>query len=517
MKLATADEMRRIDAATIEKYSIPGVVLMENAGRHVARAVREMLDDQPDARVVVICGKGNNGGDGFVVARHLINQGVNIQVILLANGTDLGGDAAMNFRIAHNMGVPILENADEEAVRARVARADIIVDAILGIGIVGEVRGIARAAIEAINNCPARVIAADIPSGISADTGAVAGEAVLADVTVTFGLAKLGLVQHPGAEYCGELRVADITIPRGLLVSESLKANLVTAEMAQAMLPARQPAMHKGDAGRVLVVAGSVGMTGAAALCGLGALRAGAGLVTVACPQSLNDILEAKCTEVMTAPLPETSDRTISQAAQSEVLEHAGRCDAVAFGPGLSQNPDTAAFVRETIRAIPAPLVLDADGLNCLDGDASALTGRSAPTIITPHPGELARLVGSTIENIQEDRVDAARRAAEATNSVVVLKGAASVIADPEGEVWINSTGNSGMASGGMGDVLTGMIAAFLAGSRGSVSPLTLGPAAAAVAGVYYHGLAADLAAEDGGRSLIATDALGALHRALPD
>ena len=509
MKLVTAQEMRTIDATTIEQYGIPGIVLMENAGRHVAEVVREMLRDVPDGNVFIVCGKGNNGGDGFVVARHLANEGHDVNVALLGSGADLPGDAGTNYQIARNMGIPIDENADEDTLWASVVLADIIVDAILGTGSSGEARGMARTAIDAINAGDAWVVAVDIPSGIDSDTGTVAGVAVRADVTVTFGLPKLGLSQYPGIHYRGELRVADITIPRDLLVSSALKANLVTPETAEGMLPERGEAIHKGDAGRVLVVAGSAGMTGAAALCSLGAVRSGAGLVTLACPAGLNDILEAKCTEVVSLPLPETSAHSLAPAAKAEVLNCARHCDVVALGPGLSQHHETATFVRETVPAIPSTLVMDADGINCLDADLSILRERGAPTIITPHPGELARLMGTTIEEVQADRIAAARVAAAEIGCVVVLKGAASVIAEPAGEVWINSTGNHGMASGGTGDVLTGVISAFAAGGAG--------PIEAAVAGVYYHGLAGDMAGEKGRRGLTATDLLTTLQSVLPD
>ncbi len=509
MKLVTADEMRRMDAATVEKYGVPGMVLMENAGRAVAEAVGEMLLQHPGAEVLIICGKGNNGGDGLVAARHLSNRGVPVQVALLADGSELQGNAAANFRIAHNMGVRMTQNVDEDAVRVQVSRADIIVDAILGIGISGEVHGLPRAAIEAVNASRARVLAVDIPSGINADTGAVSGVATQAERTVTFGAMKLGQALHPGAEHCGELTVIDITIPKSLTNSGTVKANLVTDAMAREMLPPRSPAMHKGDAGRVLVLAGSTGMTGAAALCAQAATRAGAGLVYLGCPRSLNGILEEKCTEAMTVPLAETPEGSLSQECLTEVLGLSARSEVVALGPGLSQSPDTATFVQQAVKSIPAALVIDADGLNCLAGHAGTLAERSAPTVITPHPGELGRLLDMTVDGVQENRVDAARRAAEATGAVVVLKGAATVTAEPGGEVWVNRTGNSGMAGGGMGDVLTGIIAAFLAGGAEPVS--------AAAAGVYYHGLAADIAAQEGKRGLIAGDLLWSLQEALPD
>jgi ADP-dependent NAD(P)H-hydrate dehydratase / NAD(P)H-hydrate epimerase len=507
VKLATAEQMRRIDAAAMDKYAIPGMVLMENAGRQVAAAVEAWLEAEPGARVLVICGKGNNGGDGFVAARHLQNRGANVQVTLLCDAGELGGDAAANCQIAQAMGVPMDEDADGAAVRVRTARADIIVDAILGTGISGEVRGVAREAIEAISQSPARVVAVDIPSGIHADTGEVLGAAVKAETTVTFGLPKLGQVLHPGAGYCGELRVVDISLPRRLLSSDSLLANLVTAELATAMLPPRRPDMHKGDAGHVLVLAGSAGMTGAAALCATAAARAGAGLVTVGCPASLQDILASKCTETMTLGLPETEARSLSARAAGQALEFAGRCEAVALGPGLSQHPETAELVRAVVSGTQASLVVDADALNCLGGATELLAGRQGATVITPHPGELARLLGTGIGAIQADRVRSARRAAQGMDCVVVLKGAATVVAEPGGEVWINGTGNHGMASGGMGDVLTGVVAAFLAGG--------CGPVEAAVAGVYFHGLAADEAAREGARGLLAGDVVEALRKAL--
>lgn len=496
-----------MDAAAMDKYGIPGAILMENAGLAVADAVWELLACSSDPRVLIVCGKGNNGGDGLVAARHLQNRGADVHVALLTAGSELAGDAAVNYRIACSMGVPLTENADGSAVRALLCRADLVVDAILGTGITGEVRGVAREAIEAIRARDARTVAVDIPSGIHADTGAVLGAAVQAQVTVTFGLPKLGLVQYPGRAHCGELRVADISLPRALLTSELLKAEWVTADLARSFLPQRPPDLHKGDAGRVLVVAGSPGMTGAAALCGTGALRAGAGLVTVACPAGVQDVIAGKCLEVMTLALPQTPACTLGREALEPLLQAANRSDGVALGPGLSQHPETAALVREAVAALPVPLVLDADGLNALGGDLTPLRKRAAPTILTPHPGELARLTGQTIDSIQQDRVDAARRAAAACGAVIVLKGAATVTAEPGGRVWVNATGNSGMASGGMGDVLTGIIAAFLVGGAE--------PVEAAVAGAHYHGLAADMAAQADPRGLAAGDVIEALPAAL--
>ncbi len=509
MKLVTSDEMRALDRAAIQDYGIPGVVLMENAGRAVAEAAAQMAAPMlPDAHILVVCGRGNNGGDGLVAARHLHNKGLSVQICLLAEPDDLSGDAATNYNIARQMGLTINPMPQAQELLDSLREADLVIDAILGTGISGEVRGAARAAIEAINQAALPVLAVDIPSGVSADTGAILGEAVAADRTLTLGLAKVGHYSYPGRKYCGEVEVIDISLPADLVAQQQLSTNLITAADAAAMLPSRWADMHKGDAGRLLIIAGSEGMTGAAALAGIGAARGGAGLVTLAVPVSLNDILEVKCTEVMTLPLPETDQRSLAPPAEEKISEFAASCQAVALGPGISQVPATAELARALIAQLPQPLVIDADGLNACADSPDVLRQRCGPTIITPHPGELSRLTGAPVAQIQQDRVGAARQAAEHLSCVVILKGAGTVIADPQGEAWINSTGNPGMASGGVGDVLTGLIGALLAGGAT--------PVAAAVSGVYYHGLAGDLAAQQRGeRRLIASDLLDQLPYAL--
>jgi len=499
MKLVTTEQMRSLDRAAIEDYGIPGVVLMENAGRAVAEAAAQMLDDS--GRVVVVCGRGNNGGDGFVAARHLSNQSVAVEIYLLAAIDDLEGDAATNCHIAQQMSLPIFENPDQATLEAAVNSADLVIDAILGTGISGEVRGAAREAIEAINQSTAPVVAVDIPSGISGDTGQVMGVAVRADCTLTFGLPKVGHYCYPGRDHCGEIELVDISLPAALVAAADLPTNLTTTQDVAAMLPPRWADMHKGEAGRLLIVAGSPGMTGAVAMAGLAAVRSGAGLVTVGIPESLNDILEVKCTEVMTLPLPETVQGSLDQEAMDEILEFAEGCDAVALGPGLSQVPETAELARQLIERISVPLVVDADGLNACAGASEALQSRKTPTVITPHPGELSRITGQSIADIQQDRVSAARQAAHDLQCIVVLKGAGTVTANPDGQVWVNPTGNAGMASGGVGDVLTGVIGGLLAGGGDAMK--------AAISAVYCHGLAGDLA-EDycGQRALIASDLL---------
>jgi len=483
---------------------------MENAGLAVVAAVEEKareLGGEPT--IVVVAGKGNNGGDGLVTARHLHNHGHDVTVQLLARGDELKGSAAVNFTAARNYGVPINEDCSADELAVALAGADLVVDAVLGTGVSGEVRGKAREATEAINAADGPVVAVDLPSGVDADTGALCGVAVRADLTVTFGLPKVGNVVFPGAAHCGELRVADITLPPDRLADSTIATNLITPEYAAACLPPRWPDMHKGDAGRLLIVAGSRGFTGAAAMAALGALRAGAGLVYLAVPESLNAILETKCTEAITLPLPETAAGSLALAAAETLVPFAEQCDAVAVGPGLSRNSETAKLVRRLVAELDRPLVLDADGLNCLaDTGPELLAEARGPVVITPHPGELSRLLGTSVEDLQADRLGVARRAAAQFKAVVLLKGAGTIIARPDAEAWINRTGSSALASGGTGDVLTGMIGAFASGGARVEE--------AAIAGAYYHGLAGELAAEAlNERTVIASDLLNSLPKAL--
>ncbi len=509
MRLVTAAEMRELDRRTIEQAGVPSLQLMEAAGRAVSDAVRELLPRPRRGPVVIVAGKGNNGGDGLVVARLLHDAGIPAEVCLLPAAAELSGDAATNFHRAWWLGVSIYPQASVELLNQRLARAAVIVDAVLGTGASGEVHGPAREAIAAMNSAAAPVVAVDIPSGVHADTGALLGDAVCAEITVTMGLPKLGLFQYPGRAYVGRVQVADIGIPDRIVDSAGLNGYLAEEADVAAMLPARPADMHKGAAGRLLVVAGSVGMTGAAALCALAAMRSGAGLVFLACPRSLNDILEVKCTEVLTRPLPETVDRSLALEAEAELLAQAAEVDAVVLGPGVSQHPETAELVRRLARALPVPTVIDADGLNAFAGRAEELADRPAPTILTPHPGEMSRLTGRSIAEISADRPAAARELAAHTGAVVVLKGAGTVTCAPEGEMWVNPTGNQALASGGTGDVLAGMMGAFLAGGAA--------PLHAAVAAVWYHGRAAEVVAPPGRRGLLASDLLDVLPELFPN
>ncbi len=505
MKLVTASEMRELDRRASEEYGIPGVVLMENAGAAVARTAERRW---PGSTVVVLCGPGNNGGDGLVIARHLHNRGVSVVALLLTPGEKLKADAAHNYRLARSFGVPLVEQPSPAALRRALREAGLIVDALLGTGLTGPVRGEIATAIAATNATAAPVLAVDIPSGINSETGAVMGEAIRAEVTVTFGLPKVGMYCYPGRGYCGEIEVADISLPRALLESQGLRTELITPALAATGLPERPAALHKGEAGKLLIIAGSCGMTGAAALAALAAVRAGAGLVYLAVPEGLQAVLDAQCTEPITLPQPAIRGRWLSLAAREGLLGRAAECDAVVLGPGLGRLEETGELVRGLVTRLRGPLVVDADALFALGGYTNLLARRRGATVLTPHAGELARLRGKATAAIQADRLHAARQTAADLGCLTVLKGAGTVCADPEGRALVNATGNDGLASGGTGDVLAGILGAFLAGGSA--------PLAAAAAAVYYHGRAAELYAEtQAPRSLAAGDLLAYLPRVL--
>jgi ADP-dependent NAD(P)H-hydrate dehydratase / NAD(P)H-hydrate epimerase len=512
VRVVTPEEMARVDRATMERGGISGLELMERAGEEVARAGRGALSQVGGRRVGIWCGKGNNGGDGFVAARLLCEAGTDVTVFLLADPDLLQGDAAQNFLRLENTSaitIKIEQPADIDACRQGCAAFDVVIDAIFGTGFSGKVEGIFEKAVSEINNSGALVLSVDIPSGVSGLTGAVEGTAVRADKTVTFAAPKVGLVQFPGAAAAGVLEVVDIGIPQHLMdeLPES-RIYLMTEEDAQGKLPERARDAHKRKCGSVLVVGGSPGLTGAAALCAQAALRTGAGLVTLGVPEGLHDIMEVKLTEVMTRPLPQTDHRTISLEAAGVINELSAEFDALAIGPGLSTKGETPEAVREIVRAVRTPVVLDADGLNAMVGHTPLFEERAGPLVLTPHPGEMARLIDGNTAGVQSDRVAVTLEAAAKWGAVVVLKGAGTVTAEPGGSVWINSTGNPGMSTAGMGDVLTGCIAAFIAGG--------VDPFDAAALGVYYHGYAADLvSAMDGMIGMTAGDVIRHLPLAL--
>ena len=512
MKVVTAEEMREIDRKTIAS-GIPSIRLMENAGRAVARAIKSRYGPLKGKKITIFCGKGNNGGDGLVIARLLGREKAKIRIFLLAGKKKLKKDPKANLERALRQKVEVIEIDTSRKLKKfeqESKKSDLIVDAILGTGIKGAPKGLEARAIKFINTLKKPIVSVDIPSGVEGSTGRVSGEAIRADLTITFGLPKIGLVIYPGAEYVGGLEVADIGIPKRFLRDKKIKVNLITKEEISSYLKPRKPDTHKGTYGHLLVIAGSVGMTGAATLTSqaaslcFGALRSGVGLVTLAIPESLNEIMEVKLTEGMTLPLPETKKKTLSLLAEKKIIEFSKKANALALGPGLSTNKETQQLVRNLIGKISYPMVIDADALNALAGHLSILRSRIqdlGSRIITPHPGEMARLIGKKAKEVQENRIKIAGDFARKYKVIVILKGAGTVISDPEGNIYINPTGNPGMASAGVGDVLTGMIGSFLAQRRE--------PLEAAKTGVYLHGLAGDLAAQEKGEeSLIASDLL---------
>ncbi len=509
MKVVNALQMREIEQRAIGDYKIPGIVLMENAGFMVSREALSILSGLQGKTITIFIGKGNNGGDGFVVARHLFNLGADVKVLMLHNPEDMQGDAAVNMEIWRRMGQKIYTvtgNEDFNAARLFLVKTDLIVDAIFGTGFKGSVKGHIAKIVESINASRKPVISVDVPSGVEADTGRVNGPCVRASTTVTFGLPKVGLLLEPGASYSGTLKVVDISLPGPLLTDDNIKCNMIEKGMVKGWLPFRPNYSHKGNYGRVLVIAGSRGMDGAACLAAQAAVRIGAGLVSLAVPESVYRSVSAKLTEVMVIPVAETAEGTISKDALPKIRGLMDRSDVIALGPGLSTNLQTMEAIRKLLSFINLPLVLDADGINAFIEYKEQLQEFKHPLVITPHPGEMARLSGNTVEYIQSNRLSESRVWSEYFGAVMVLKGARTIVSAPDGTDYINVSGNSGMATGGSGDVLTGIIAGLMAQGMDTVT--------SASAGVYLHGAAGDEAARETGlMGLIAGDILSALPK----
>jgi NAD(P)H-hydrate epimerase len=492
MKILTPEQIREVDRLTTEKYGIPSLILMENAGMRVAEVIEDRFENLEDLTVGILCGKGNNGGDGFVVARQLVQKGCVPFVFLFANEDEVKGDAKTNLNILKALGFPptiVLNEHDWNEEMLELIDADIVVDALLGTGAKRPVEGLYRTVVESIaHDFPrAAIVAIDVPT-----------PGVQADVTVTFSALKPSLVFYPDSEDAGDVIVGEIGNPSELLDNENHKLNLIEPHE----LPARTMDSNKGTYGKVLIIGGSRGKAGAAAMAGQAALRSGAGLVTVATPQSVLPVIAASMPELMTEPLEETSGGTISNQS---VIHLTKNKTIVAIGPGLGTFPETQSFVRRVGSECHAQLVIDADGLNAIAGFEFDLGG----AVLTPHPGEMARLIEKDVQAVNANRVEVASDFAKRRNAYVVLKGYRSIVAAPDGSVYVNSTGNPGMATGGTGDILTGMITGILAQEHlGSfIERLCLA--------VYLHGLAGDLAAEEiGEESLVATDLLRFLPKA---
>jgi NAD(P)H-hydrate epimerase len=503
----TAAEMRDVDRRAVADLGIPSAALMENAGRGAADALVKMLGalgaPRRGAHVAIVCGKGGNGGDGFVMARWLRRRGVRPVVLLAARAEDVVGDAGEKLAALRRGGVRPRVIDDVAQAADVIADADVVVDALLGTGARGAPTGLTAALIDHVNTAGRPVVSLDIPSGLPAGGGAPPGPAVRAAATLTFAGLKLGLVQPPGLDFAGRVTVVPIGIPDAE-VGRGIRTQLVERADVAALFPPRRRDAHKGTYGHLLIVGGSLGKTGAVALAARAATRTGAGLVTAATAASQQPIVAGLVVESMTEPLAETAAGTVAMTARERVFELAEPRDAVALGPGLGLDPDTQELARRLARELDRPLVLDADALTALAGRLQVLRDAPAPRCLTPHPGEMARLLGTSVADVQRDRVAAARGVASEYGVHVTLKGATTVVATVDGRVFLNPTGNPGMASGGTGDVLTGMTGALLA--RG------MPPGEALVAAVYLHGLAGDLAAARlGEESLVASDLIDAL------
>lgn len=506
LPLYTAPQMRKTDTAAIRGMGIPGVVLMERAGMAVAEYLLEHYCEHHC--FVVLAGSGNNGGDGFVAARHLVEAGGDVRVFATAAPREYRGDALTNLKVLKKLGLKVSHAPAPATLRRALSGDCIILDAIFGTGFAGEPRGKAgefiRVAAAASERHLNPVVAVDIASGVDASTGEAANNTLPADATITFHVPKVGHFATPGNFYSGDVILADIGIPSH--ASEAADHFLTDASRVSALIPPKMDYDNKFSVGRVLVIGGSTGLTGAACMAAESALRSGAGVVTVAVPASLNPIFEQKLLEVMTLPLSDGGSGHLQENALGAALNAAQAVDCVALGTGLGREPGSAALVRRFLRESETPVVLDADGLNALAGKAGSLRQRQAPTVITPHAGELARLLDVTTPEVGDAALAHARKAARKTGAVTLLKGAHSIITSG-GTTLINSSGNPGLATAGAGDVLTGMIAALIA--RG------VGPLEAAGAAAYVHGVAADLAAAELGMdNLVASDLIDFLPQA---
>lgn len=497
MKLVTAKEMKALDVQAQNDYAMPGILLMDNAAQAVAEAVHEALTALEGERVVIFCGGGNNGGDGLGAARWLQSYGVSVRAFVVGAALDaVQGDAALELAMFTKAGgrVEALSTEDDWVLAELAAsKADVLVDALLGTGFHGELEGDVLRACELLNKSEKYILAVDVPTGVNADNGAVSENAVRADHTVTMALVKTGLLLYPGREYCGDIELADISMPVKLVEEYQSDKYRLTDEIVRELLPLRKANAHKGDAGRVVICAGSPGYTGAAALASDAAVKAGAGLVSLYTPLSSRDVLAIKLTEVMVHGLLERMPGILGGGAASDVASSAEAADVLAIGPGLGTSESTQEAVRTILQKITTPVVIDADALTALAGHTEILAAMQAQKVLTPHPGEMARLTGLEIAEIEADRINIAKKYAEQWQAIVVLKGAPTVIGCPNGTVYVNSTGNSSLATGGSGDVLTGIIAG-LAAQEISLQE-------AAICGVYLHGLAAELTGIDIGLS----------------
>ncbi|MCL2761210.1 MAG: NAD(P)H-hydrate dehydratase [Desulfuromonadales bacterium] len=499
MKAVTGKVMQSLDRRTIDEFKISGLDLMEKAGQNCVDLIKERYGSTVK-QVVIIAGRGNNGGDGYVIARLLSVLRWNVDLFVISSRDKITGDAKVNLdRLPKVFPVYINDESGLKGLAQALEKAEIIVDALLGTGLNTEVEGLYASVINMINSASAYTVSVDIPSGIDSATGKVLGCSVKAACTVTFAVAKLGHLLYPGAEYTGDLFVTDIGIPKGL-IDRAEGIELIDQKYASTLLIPRSRTAHKGSNGHALVIAGSTGKSGAAAMAGNSAMRSGAGLVTLAVPESIHNILEIKTTEVMTVPLLDNNLGFLGKDTVPEIARQLKDKAVMALGPGIGWDKLTSELVRDLVKNAEIPIVIDADGLNAISEDLSVLgNSKSAFIIMTPHPGEMARLTNLTVAEVEEDRLGVARSFAVKHSVYLILKGARTVIAAPDGKLALNKSGNPGMASGGMGDVLTGIVTALVAQGYE--------PFKACCLGVFVHGFAGDLVAKEKGEiGLIATD-----------
>ncbi|MFA6309397.1 MAG: NAD(P)H-hydrate dehydratase [Clostridia bacterium] len=497
MKVVTTQQMKEIDNSAINKVGIPSIVLMENAAVKVVDEIEKHFADLKNKKALIFAGKGNNGGDALAVARHLHNLGVQVRVYILFRNVDYSCDAGINLKTIRNMGIKCIDLQDSDildeiyfkTIDRDIFASDFIVDGIFGTGFAGKISGMIQKVIEMINSSDTKVISIDIPSGMNGTDGEVSDICVKAGLTVTLGLPKLGLLIHPGCECTGELVVADIGIPDEVIEEHDIYINTIDKGYVSKLLPKREPNSNKGTFGEAFIVTGSNGMTGSGCLTAKAALRVGAGLVYIGVPASLSQIYDSCVTETITIPLEDKGLGLLDIESRENIMKIITKSDVAAIGPGLSTNGQIFEIIKGIIKTSMTPLIFDADALNVISIDTKILRHLKTTSVLTPHPGEMARLIGISVDEVQKNRIEVAREFALNWKVVLVLKGSRTVIAMPDGNVFINLTGNSGLATAGTGDVLTGVITGLIAqGAR---------PEDAAVAGAYLHGLAGDLAAAD--------------------
>ncbi|MHB8108505.1 MAG: NAD(P)H-hydrate dehydratase [Syntrophorhabdaceae bacterium] len=510
MKVLSPQRMARYDEYAIKTWGIPSAVLMENAGRNTYRLVKERYLKGGES-IAVFCGRGNNGGDGFVIARYALIDGFTVHVGLIGKKTDLKGDAALNMRLFESLSGEISECIEKpKTIKSSIHNADLIVDAIFGTGLSKTVSGTEKTVIEAINKSGKPVISVDIPSGIDGLTGRSLGASIEATHTFTYAYPKLGQILNPGREHVGKLTVIDISIPNFVEYEVGFDGQIIDGQMLRAFIKRRLPSSHKGTYGHAVVIAGSPGKTGAAHMASLAALKIGAGLVTLIVPETLNSILETKTTEVMTYPVRDNGKGLFTPGSFEEIQDFVKDKDVVIMGPGLSQDAGVVELVRRIYAQIDKPFIIDADGINAFQGNTAILKKAKRQAILTPHPGELARLVGKTPKEINENRIEIARSCAADLGVNIVLKGAASILSTPDRRIFLNPTGNPSLAKGGSGDILTGFIGGLASQGYSLIE--------SALFGAYIHGYMADTWVEKHSEmDLLAMDLLKGLGNAIEE